>query len=47
MGTINPAAHAIRFNTWGIGSAEDAEREARRAITTDFVKLSASLLEIM
>jgi hypothetical protein len=45
LGIINPAAHAFRFNTWGIGSAEDAEREARRAIATEFVRLSNPLLE--
>jgi len=45
IGIIDPAAHAFRFNTWGLGSAEDAEREARRAIATEFVRLTAPLLE--
>jgi hypothetical protein len=45
IGVIDPAAHAFRFNTWGLGSAEDAEREARRATATEFVRLTEPLLE--
>lgn len=45
IGVIEPAAHAFRWNTWGYGSAEDAEREARRATATEFVKLASPLLK--
>ncbi|MCW2240661.1 hypothetical protein [Azospirillum canadense] len=45
LGVVEPAAHAFRWNTWGLGSAEDAEREARRATATEFVKLASPLLK--